>query len=120
MAIHPGRPLLPADVGAALAEVPPSRWLATTPIHLRACMAEDIALPRLSGVLSATMPLPADLRRRWSAGGRHRSTNLWLYRSRYGGPAASGATGQWRICEGISARQEAEETWVAVVISTPP
>ena len=61
MGLHPARPLLPADIAAALAEMPPGRWLATTPLHLRACVADAVRLPPLSAVLSATMPLPADL-----------------------------------------------------------
>src|SRR4030095_113932 len=32
MAVHPGRPLLPADIAAALGALPPARWLAPAPI----------------------------------------------------------------------------------------
>ncbi len=114
MAIHPGRPLLPADVGAALSAIPPARWLATTPIHLRACLAEDIEFPELSGVLSATMPLPADLaqavERRWNVPVHE------IYGCTEAGTVAlrrPAQAGEWRICEGIRAWQDAEETWIS-------
>jgi len=41
----------------------PARWLVTTPIHLRALLAADLDLPGLSGVLTATAPMPAELAR---------------------------------------------------------
>jgi acyl-coenzyme A synthetase/AMP-(fatty) acid ligase len=71
MAVHPGRPLLPADIGAALAAVPGPRWLITTPLQLRACIDARESLPALAGIVSATMPLDARLakeaERLWSA-----------------------------------------------------
>lgn len=63
MGLHPARPLLPADIAAALAEMPPVRWLATTPLHLRACVDDALSFPPLGAVLSATMPLDSDLAR---------------------------------------------------------
>jgi acyl-coenzyme A synthetase/AMP-(fatty) acid ligase len=61
MAIHPGRPLLAADVAAALAQARMPTWLVTTPAHLRSWVGGDIMLSGVEGVLSATMPLPAEL-----------------------------------------------------------
>jgi acyl-coenzyme A synthetase/AMP-(fatty) acid ligase len=60
-AIHAGRPLLPADVADALAEVPEPRILVTTPVHLRALIGAGIAFPRTAIVVSATAPLTASL-----------------------------------------------------------
>ena len=57
-AFHTGRPLFPEDVRTSLCEVPPGRILVTTPIHLRACIAEGIQLPQMELILSATAPLP--------------------------------------------------------------
>ncbi|MGH8635326.1 MAG: AMP-binding protein, partial [Burkholderiales bacterium] len=45
LALHAGRPLFPADVRAALAELPRPRALVTTPVHLRVLLAEPDALP---------------------------------------------------------------------------
>lgn len=61
--IHAGRPLLPAEVAAALAEVPAPRVLVSTPAHLRALLASRIALPPTDVVASATAPLDADTAR---------------------------------------------------------
>jgi len=61
LALHAGRPLLPADVRAALAALPRPRALVTTPVHLRALLAEPDALPPADLVLSATAPLSPQL-----------------------------------------------------------
>jgi acyl-coenzyme A synthetase/AMP-(fatty) acid ligase len=61
VAVHAGRPFFPADVAAALAEVPAPRVLVTTPVHLRALVAAGTVLPPLAAILSATAPLPHEL-----------------------------------------------------------
>lgn len=59
--MHAGRPLFPADIGGALSEVK-GRWLlVTTPLHLRACVTERIAVPPGGHILSATAPLARSL-----------------------------------------------------------
>lgn len=63
MAVHAGRPLFPADIAAALEEVPEPRVLVTTPVHMRAIVASGQRFPRVALVLSATAPLDADLAR---------------------------------------------------------
>ena len=71
MAVHAGRPLFPADVAAALGEVPAPRILVTTPIHLRALLNSSQRLPNDTLVISATAPLDADVaiavERSWGA-----------------------------------------------------
>lgn len=59
--IHGGRPLMPADVAAALVAVPPPRVLVSTPVHLRALVDSPAHYPDVAVVLSATAPLPRDL-----------------------------------------------------------
>jgi len=61
MAVHAGRPLFPADVAAALQEVPAPRILVTTPVHLRALVESGQTLPEAALVVSATAPLDAAL-----------------------------------------------------------
>ena len=61
MAVHAGRPLFPADIAAALEEVPEPRVLVTTPVHMRAIVASGQKFPRVALVLSATAPLDAEL-----------------------------------------------------------
>ncbi len=60
-AVHGGRPFFPADVAAALAEVPAPRMLVTTPIHLQALLRDPLELPPLAAITSATAPLCAEL-----------------------------------------------------------
>lgn len=59
--VHTGRPFFPAEVAAALAQVPAPRVLVTTPVHLRALLAAPSSLPPLAALLSATAPLPREL-----------------------------------------------------------
>lgn len=61
IAVHSARPLFPADVARALHDAPTPPLLVTTPVHLRALVAEGLALPPLAGIVSATAPLPAEL-----------------------------------------------------------
>jgi acyl-coenzyme A synthetase/AMP-(fatty) acid ligase len=111
-ALHSGRPLLPADIAAALQEISAPRWLATTPVQLRACVEAGIALPQLAGVLSATMPLAAELaaqaERLWSAPVHeiYGCTEIGAIALRR---AASGAP--WRTIPGMQLQQRGEETW---------
>ncbi|HEV7491599.1 MAG TPA: AMP-binding protein [Rhodanobacteraceae bacterium] len=60
-AVHGGRPFFPADVAAALAEVPAPRMLVTTPIHLQALLRDPFELPPLAAITSATAPLCPEL-----------------------------------------------------------
>lgn len=60
-AVHAGRPLFPHDVARALADGRSDRVLVTTPVHLRALVESDVALPPLRGIVSATAPLSMDL-----------------------------------------------------------
>jgi acyl-coenzyme A synthetase/AMP-(fatty) acid ligase len=60
-AIHAGHPLFPADVAAALGQMPAPRVLVTTPFHLRALLDDRAALPELAAIVTATAPLDAAL-----------------------------------------------------------
>jgi len=60
-AVHAGKPLLPADVARALEQAQGPRILVTTPVHLRALLRSQVALPPLAGIVSATAPLPQEL-----------------------------------------------------------
>lgn len=61
MGIHGGRPLYPADIASALADVPGPRILVSTPVHLRALLESGVDLPEISAVASATAPLSVEL-----------------------------------------------------------
>jgi acyl-coenzyme A synthetase/AMP-(fatty) acid ligase len=110
LAIHAGRPLLPADLAEASAAVEPPRWLMTTPLHLRACVAARQALPGLAGVVSSTMPLDRELARD--------AERLWqapiyeIYGSSEAGMIAMrrGAVDEtWELCPGVNLTERAGE-----------
>jgi acyl-coenzyme A synthetase/AMP-(fatty) acid ligase len=61
MGVHAGHPLYPADVAAALEDLPEPRVLVTTPVHLRALLRSGIRLPSLGAAVSATAPLAQEL-----------------------------------------------------------
>lgn len=61
---HAGRPFYPQDIRVALEELRPPRVLVTTPLHLRALIAEAATLaplPAIARLVSATAPLDAGL-----------------------------------------------------------
>lgn len=60
-AVDESKPLFPADVARALTRLPAPRLLVTTPVHLRALVADAVVLPPLAGILSATAPLSQEL-----------------------------------------------------------
>lgn len=61
--LHNSRPLFPEDLRVALEQVPAPRVLVTTPLHIRACVTTQTALPDLQFILSATAPLSPGLAR---------------------------------------------------------
>lgn len=61
VAVHAGRPFFPHDVALALQQCDGHRVLVTTPVHLRALVESGVTLPPMSGIVSATAPLSAEL-----------------------------------------------------------
>ncbi len=57
LACHAGEAFFPSDVLDALDDLPPRRLLVTTPLHLRALLAEGRRPAPLAAVISATAPL---------------------------------------------------------------
>ena len=60
MAVHAGRPLFPADIARALAELPAPRVLVSTPLHLRTLVESSQPFPTTALIISATAPLDQD------------------------------------------------------------
>lgn len=112
-ATHSACPLLPADIVAALAGLPGNRWLATTPIHLRGCVAEEASFPQLAGIVCATMPLASELARQTEsvfAAPLHE-----IYGCTEAGAVALRRpvlTEHWRLRPGMRMWQKGDETWV--------
>jgi acyl-coenzyme A synthetase/AMP-(fatty) acid ligase len=61
VAVHAARPFFPEDVAQALVHARAPRILVTTPVHLRALVASNCALPPLRAIVSATAPLSTEL-----------------------------------------------------------
>ncbi|WP_243040445.1 AMP-binding protein [Dyella sedimenti] len=96
VSVHAGRPFFPADVAAALAQVPMPRVLVTTPVHLRALIESGVALPPLAALVSATAPMPVALAQAAEA--------------RYGAPLLE-VFGSTETCVFASRRAAADEPW---------
>ncbi|WP_395679541.1 AMP-binding protein [Dokdonella sp.] len=111
--VHASRPLFPADVAAALAAVPAPRVLVTTPVHLAALLREDVELPALAAITSATAPLSQELAVR--AERRYGAPALELFGSTETCVIAQRrcALGEdWRLHEGVSLRPQPDGTLV--------
>jgi acyl-coenzyme A synthetase/AMP-(fatty) acid ligase len=113
LAMHAARPFYPADVRAALEEVPAERVLITTPVHLRALLEADVSLPRLRLVVCATAPLPVDLAARFEA--RHEVQLREVYGFTEAGMVACRRTVEgplWRTLPDVRLRSERDGVWV--------
>jgi acyl-coenzyme A synthetase/AMP-(fatty) acid ligase len=115
VAIHTGHPFFPADVAHALAVVPAPRILVTTPFHLRALMQEDISLPPLAAIVSATAPLETGLA--VLAERRHATAVLEMFGSTETCVIAQRRTAHehaWRLYPGIELHPQPDGTLVNV------
>ncbi len=100
-AFHRGKPFFPEDVRVALNSAPAPRVLITTPVHLRACLADGVALPELKLIVSATAPLPVELAAQ--AEDRYGTHVREIYGWSEAGSVASRRTrtdGSWRVFDG--------------------
>lgn len=113
MGLHAAHPLFPADIAAALAELPEPRILVTTPVHLRALLESGIDLPPLAVVVSATAPLSPEVARRVEQ--RYGAALVEFFGSTETCVFASRRTAQeaaWRTYPGVSLRPGASSTEV--------
>jgi acyl-coenzyme A synthetase/AMP-(fatty) acid ligase len=114
LALHHARPFFPADIAASIAATPRPRILVTTPIHLRAMLADAARLPAVDLVVSATAPLSQDLaqeaERTFSAPLRE------IYGCSEAGQLATRRTAEsdeWRCLEGLALRADFGGSWVS-------
>jgi acyl-coenzyme A synthetase/AMP-(fatty) acid ligase len=113
LALHAARPFYPADVRAALEEVPGDRVLVTTPVHLRALLAEDIGLPPLRLAVCATAPLAEATARAFEA--RHSVALHEVYGFTEAGMVATRRTTSgpaWQALPGVRIRADSGQVWV--------
>ena len=113
MAVHEGRPLFPADIAQALAELPEPRVLVSTPVHLRAIVESPLQFPATVLIISATAPLDAALAQAVEAklGGRllemFGSTETCVFANRRTAIEAA-----WQLYEGVQLRPLPDGTQV--------
>jgi acyl-coenzyme A synthetase/AMP-(fatty) acid ligase len=111
-ALHGARPFYPADIVTCLAETAHPRILVTTPIHLRALLAEASMLPSVDLVISATAPLARQLAA--DAEQRFQAPLVEIYGCSEAGQLATRKpveTEEWRCLDTIRLRQDASGTW---------
>ena len=113
MAVHAGRPLFPADIAAALAELPRPRVLVSTPVHLRTIVESHQEFPRVDVIVSATAPLDQALAAAvvGKLGGEmvemFGSTETCVFASRL-----TAREEQWRLYEGVRLEPRTDGTLV--------
>ena len=114
LAIDASWPLYPADIRAALARSPRPRILVTTPVHLRALLAEPEGMPQADLILSATAPLPAELAVR--AETCFGAPLIEIYGCTEAGQIATRRSAReqnWHCLDGAVLHQDALGTWVS-------
>ncbi len=113
LALHAGRPFYPADIRSELAALPRPRGLVTTPVHLRALLAEPGPLPPLDFLLCATAPLAPQAA--VAAEARFAAPLYEIYGCTEAGQVATRRTvaaADWWALPGIALRQDEKGTWV--------
>jgi acyl-coenzyme A synthetase/AMP-(fatty) acid ligase len=96
------QPFYPVDIRAELEAVPEPRVLVTSPVHLRALLSNEEALPQASLVLSATAPLAEKLA--LDAEARLGAPLIEIYGSTETGQIATRRTSQtaaWELFPGV-------------------
>lgn len=112
LVLHPERPFFPADIIAALEAASRPRILVTTPIHLRAVLADAATLPPVDLLICATAPLSPQLAA--DAETHFRAPLREIYGCTEAGQIAvrrTTETLEWRCFEGMSLRQDGRGTW---------
>jgi acyl-coenzyme A synthetase/AMP-(fatty) acid ligase len=114
LALQGARLFYPADIVACLTETPRPRILVTTPIHLRAILADESALPPLDLIVSATAPL--SLRLAVEAERRFQCRLVEIYGCSEAGQLAvrrSTETETWQCLGTIRLHQDDAGTWAS-------
>jgi acyl-coenzyme A synthetase/AMP-(fatty) acid ligase len=112
--IDAGWPLYPADIRAAIERAAGPRRLVTTPVHLRALVAEPGGMPRVDLILSATAPLPVSLAAQAEA--CFGASLIEIYGCTEAGQVATRRTAQetrWQCLDGVELSQNEHGTWAS-------
>jgi acyl-coenzyme A synthetase/AMP-(fatty) acid ligase len=106
------QPFYPADICAALTRAPRPRVLVTTPIHLRALIAAELAVPATDLIVCATAPLPAQLASEVEQ--RVRTRLLEIYGTTETGSIATRRTtetAEWHLWPEVTLEPRDGEVW---------
>src|SRR4029079_12742793 len=106
--------IYPADVRDALTEATGERVLVTTPVHLRALLAEEKSLPTLRLIVCATAPLPTEMAAEAEA--RYGAPVHEVYGFTEAGMVATRRTtegGVRHALRGVELREEHSAVWVS-------
>jgi acyl-coenzyme A synthetase/AMP-(fatty) acid ligase len=104
--VDAGWPLYPGDIRAAIERAPRPRILVTSPVHLRALVAEAGGMPEVDLILSATAPLPVALAA--AAEACFTAPIIEIYGCTEAGQVATRRTTtetRWRCLEGVTLNQ---------------
>jgi acyl-coenzyme A synthetase/AMP-(fatty) acid ligase len=107
-------PLYPGDIRAAIERAPGAKILVTTPVHLRALLAEPEGMPQVDLILSATAPLPAVLAVQAEA--CFGAKLMEIYGCTEAGQVATRRTAQeteWHCLDGVELSQDGHGTWAS-------
>jgi acyl-coenzyme A synthetase/AMP-(fatty) acid ligase len=108
------RPFYAQDIARVLASVPRPRVLVTTPLHLKTLLDDDIPLPPLDLVVSATAALSPQLAVRAEA--VLSAPLMEIYGCTEAGQVATRRTTdapEWRTFAGLVMSGDGEQTWVS-------
>jgi acyl-coenzyme A synthetase/AMP-(fatty) acid ligase len=106
------RPFYPADICSTLAAAPRPRVLVSTPVHLRALLAAELALPETDLIVSATAPLSEELARQVEQ--KFATRLLEIYGSTETGQIATRRTAQtaeWQLWPGVTLTLKDGQAW---------
>jgi acyl-coenzyme A synthetase/AMP-(fatty) acid ligase len=106
------RPFYPADIVAVLEALPRPRMLVTTPVHLRALLGADVAVPPADLLLCSTAPLAQALAR--EAEQRFGTRLLEIYGSTETGQIATRQPTrgpEWQLWPGVRLSLENGVSW---------
>lgn len=106
---HDQRPFYPEDICSRLSDLPRPRVLVTSPVHLRALLADAVPIPLADLVICATAPLSPDLASR--AENAFRSPVMEIYGCTESGQVAVRRTTQgdvWECMSGLTLSTNAQ------------
>ncbi len=114
LVVDAGWPLYPADIRASIEGASRPRILVTTPVHLRALVADTEAMPQVDLILSATAPLPVSLA--VAAEACFVAPLIEIYGCTEAGQVATRRTAseiQWRCLDGVALSQHEHGTFAS-------